>query len=411
MNVVGLITEYNPFHKGHLYHVEEAKKITGSDYCIAVMSGNFVQRGDPAVVNKWVRAKSALDSGIDMVIEIPVHYATASAEFFSTASVALLHNTGIVNSICFGSEEGNLDTLDSIADLLANEPESYKVWLAHYLDKGFNYPTARSKALKKYFPHNFEDVINSPNNILGIEYLKALKRLNSKMSPFTIKRVGAGYHDESSSAPVVSATAIRKQLKANTEGSVVLESMLPTSSLVHLREAIDGNIAPIFPNDFFPLLKYKLLTTHPSELCKVLDITEGLENRILSAISQANSIEVLLDMVTTKRYTRTKINRALIHILLDIDKKPFQTFNHNGYSQYIKVLGFNKKAQHLMKQMKDYATLPIITNVKASSMSLTSLQKKMLDDEIRATNIYNTIVLSKFNQIVKNDYTQPVILT
>lgn len=410
MKIVGVITEYNPFHKGHLYHIEEAKRITGSDYCIAVMSGNFVQRGDPAVVSKWVRAKSALESGADIVIELPIHYSTASAEFFSTASVALLHNTGIVNSICFGSEEGELDTLDLIADVLANEPDSYKEWLAHYLDEGLNFPTARSRALKKHLPHNFDAVINSPNNILGIEYLKALKRLKSPMKPYTIKRIGAGYHDQTSNSPIVSATAIRKYLRNMTEEPSVLADMMPIASLHNLRVAIEDNIAPIFPNDFFPLLKYKLFTTPSRELYKILDITEGLENRILSSINQATSVDMLLDMVTTKRYTRTKINRALLHILLDIDKKSFETFNRNGFSQYIKVLGFNRNAQHLMKQMKDFATLPIITNVKASSMNLTSLQKKMLDDEIRATNIYNTVVLSKFNQFVKNDYTQPVIL-
>ncbi|PKM50777.1 MAG: nucleotidyltransferase [Firmicutes bacterium HGW-Firmicutes-7] len=410
MKIVGVITEYNPFHKGHLYHIEQAKRITGSDYCVAVMSGSFVQRGDPSVISKWARTKSALENGVDIVIELPVHYSTASAEFFSTAAVALLNNTGIIDSICFGSEEGNIESLDLIASVLANEPASYKKWLAHYLDEGLNYPTARSRALKKYFPHELESVINSPNNILGIEYLKALKRLNSSMKPYTIKRIGAGYHDETSSSPVVSATAIRKHLKHISAGSSVLEDMLPASSLLNLRQAIEEKTGPIFPNDFFPLLKYKLLTTHATALRKVLDVTEGLENRILSSIGQATSIDMLLDMVTTKRYTRTKINRALLHILLDIDKKSFETFNLNGFSQYIKVLGFKRDAQHLMKQMKDLATLPIITNVKASSMNLTSLQKKMLETEIRTTNIYNIVVLSKFNQIVRNDYTQSVIL-
>lgn len=412
MKTVGIVTEYNPFHKGHKYHIEASKNITGADYCIAVMSGNFVQRGDPAIINKWSRTRSALECGADIVIEIPVHYATSSAEFFSTASIALLNNTGIVDSICFGSEVGELRELEAISSVLANEPATYKAILAHYLDQGLNYPTARSKALNDYLPnHNLKEVINSPNNILGIEYLKALNRLNSKINPYTIKRIGSGYHDEDTDAPIASATAIRKQLKQNLDDKHTLKQMLPEPSYVELINGITKDkSSPIFANDFLPLLKFRLLTTDPKELNKILDITEGLENRILSSIREAASMDDLLDTLMTKRYTRTKINRALTHILLGIEKKPFEIFNRNGYAQYIKVLGFKKSAQPLMKKMKDHATIPILGNIKSSEKKLTTLQRKMLIDEIRSTDIYNTVVLNKYGTILKNDYTQPIIV-
>lgn len=412
MKTVGIVTEYNPFHKGHQYHIEASKQITGADYCIAVMSGNFVQRGDPAIINKWARAHSALKSGADIVIEIPVHFATSSAEFFSMASIALLNNTGIVDAVCFGSEIGEIDPLDAIASVLANEPIKYKELLSTYLNQGLNYPTARSKALIDFLTnHPIEKVINSPNNILGIEYLKAIKRLDSNIIPYTIKRIGSGYHDEDINTPIASATAIRRVLRQTTNDEYILKEMLPDASYRSITEGMNHfRHTPIFSNDFLPLLKFKLLTTSPKELKKTLDITEGLENRILSLIMEVASWDDLLDQLMTKRYTRTKINRALIHILLGIDKKSFETFNRNGYAQYIRVLGFRKSAQHIMKKMKIHASVPIIGNIKSSEKKLTSLQQKMLYDEIMATNIYNTIVLGKYGTLLKNDYTQPVII-
>lgn len=410
MKVVGLITEYNPFHKGHLFHMNEAKKISNADFSVAIMSGNFVQRGDPSVVDKWTRTKIALENGVDVVIELPVYYSTSSAEFFALSSISLLESTGIVDSVCFGSELGDLEKLDKIASILANEPKKYKMLLNQYLDKGFNFPKARSLALENYMPEIPREIINTPNNILGIEYLKALKRINSKIIPYTILRMGANYHDKRSSLPIASATAIRDVLKESKNANESLEKLLPKASYLEFRKAIDRKITPIFPEDFFPLLQYKLLTTNPKELVNILDITEGFENRIHSTIHQGESMEEFLELLETKRYTRTRINRALFHILLDIKKKPFHIFNNNGYAQYIKILGFRKEAQVLMKEMKNKSSIPIITNVKKSEKNLTSLQKSMLEADIKSTNIYNTVVLSKYNKKAKNDYTQSTII-
>lgn len=416
MRVTGIIAEYNPFHNGHKYHILKSKEITDSDYCVVVMSGNYVQRGEPAMIDKWARTKAALLNGADVVIELPVHYATSSAEFFSLASITLLNNLGVVNSICFGSEVGNIDSLNYIAETLAFEPYEFKILLNNYLKTGISFPKARNKALEDYYhnnkiniPENITKVLNSPNNILGIEYLKALKKLKSNIKPYTIKRIGAGYHDEDSKIPLASASAIRKLLK-NNDNLNKLRTMVPPTSYDIIINEITSNLSPIFYSDIFYLLRYKLLISDSSYLSNITDITEGLENRILSSILESTSINELIKRLSTKRFTNTKINRALLHILLDIDKKSFQTFTHNGCSQYVKVLGFNSKSQILMKKIKDNTILPLIVNVKDSEKYLNPLQNKMLKDEIMSTNVYNTIVMNKYKVCPKNDYTQPIII-
>lgn len=409
MKVVGLIAEYNPFHIGHKIHIEESKRITGADYCVVVMSGNFVQRGEPAIVDKWTRTKIALNCGADMVIELPIAFSTASAEFFSMAAISLLENTGIVNYVCFGSESGEITELDKVASVLWAESDEFKYLLNQYLKQGMNFPKARAHAIEDYLTKDAAIIIKSPNNILGVEYLKALKKIKSTIEPFTIKRIGADYHDEIAHQIIASATAIRKYIMQDSELDA-LHNMVPPVSYEFLSKAIKNKTSPIFLGDFFALLKYNLLTSKPSMLNEILDITEGLENRILSAIQQVASMDELIDSIATKRYTRTKIHRALLHILLNIDKKSFNVFTYNGYAQYIRVLGFNSNAQILMKQLKEKAKLPIIVNVKDARKNLTSLQKKMLDQEILATNIYNAVILDKFGVQCKNDFTQPIVI-
>lgn len=411
MKVVGLVTEYNPFHKGHLYHIEKSKQITGADYCICVMSGNFVQRGNPAIIDKWNRTKSALLSGMDMVIELPIHYSVSSAEYFASAAVSLLNDTGVVDSICFGSELGTLEPLDNLAEIFVTEPRDYKKLLQTHLKSGHNFPSARSLALNDLEGSSYSDIINNPNNILGIEYLKALKRLKSNIKAYTIQRIGAGYHDSSSESNIASATAIRNQiLKAPSPSKADISNMLPPESYLVLKEAIAKNQAPIFPSDIFSLLRYKLITTPEKQLANILDISEGLENRIIASIKSAQSYDELIEMLMTRRYPKTKLHRALIHILLDIDKKSFEIFSNNGYSQYIRVLGFRKDAQPLMRKMKYNSSLPVLGKIKGSEKALTSLQQKMLSDEIRATEIYNTIIMNKYNIKSKNDYSIPLIM-
>jgi predicted nucleotidyltransferase len=413
MKITGIIAEYNPFHNGHKYHIEKSKEITNSEFCIVVMSSNYVQRGEPAVINKWTRTKMALLNGADLVIELPVHFAPASAEFFAMASISILNSTGIVDNVCFGSELGNIHELNDIASILAFEPKEFKSYLNTYLVNGLNFPTARTKALEEYYISNNKtlnnSIIQSPNNILGIEYLKSLKRLDSSITPYTITRKGSNYHDENSNTPFASATAIRKQLFKN-DSIEKLELMLPSSSYKIITEEINNYKCPIFHNDIYNLLRYKLLVTPNNDLENICDVTEGIQNRIISCLEGTTSIKELVEKVSTKRFTNTKINRALLHILLNLKKDEFQAFINNGYCQYIKILGFNSKSKLLLKKLKDNSNLPIVSNVKDSERKLHPLGRKMLQDEIRCTNIYNTLIMNKYNTYEKNDYTQPIII-
>lgn len=408
MKIVGLITEYNPFHKGHLYHIEQAKLMTGADYVVVVMSGNYVQRGEPAIVDKWTRTKMALASGADLVIELPVHFATSSAEFFSSASISLLSQTGIITDVCFGSEVGTLDVLLDIAQILIDEPALYKAALKQYLQQGLRFPKARALAMRDYTKNSvYDDIIQSPNNILATEYLKALIKLKSTIKPHTIKRIGAGYHDEHVNHVVASASAIRKQLKQHNDAN--LSELLPSSSYPIMQDALKKGAMPIYYEDFYSLIKYKLLTTPSHQLIKILDVTEGLENRFIQKNKTSHNLSELQSQVATKRFTNTKINRALLHILLDIDYQSHNTFSMHNYVQYIKVLGYKKKSSEIMRLLKAHATLPIIVNTKDSMPHLTSLQRKMLEDEIKSTHIYNTIVYNKLGAKLKNDFTQQLI--
>jgi predicted nucleotidyltransferase len=408
MKVVGLITEYNPFHKGHMYHIEEAKRITGSDYLIVVMSGNYVQRGEPAIVDKWTRTHIALHCGADVVIELPVHFSTASAEFFSSAAVSLLSATGVVDSICFGSESGDITELSTVADFLANEPEAFKLYLNEKLSSGISFPKARALALEHFLDKSLIDLIHSPNNILGIEYLKAIKKLNLHIKPFTIKRIGSSYHDYDILNNIASASAIRNHLQVDALDTII--NTLPQNSYDLFNEAIVSKKAPIYYNDFMPILKYALYTMSKKELANILDISEGIESRILKASKEAMTISQLIDLVKTKRYTHTKISRALLHILLNINKDEFNLFVENQYCQYIKILGFRNDALEVMKGIKSNGSLPLITNVKDSTKTLTSVQLKMLTKEILASDIYNTVIEGKYQVNIGNDYTNPIII-
>lgn len=417
MRVVSIISEYNPFHNGHKYQIEKAKKLTNSDYCVIIMSSNFVQRGEPAIVDKWTRTKMALRNGADLVIELPVHFATSSAEFFSYASVILINNLGIIDYLCFGSEVGDLSILKNLANVLCNEPEEFKSYLHEQINKGISFATARSNALIKFITNNnlsslsqeeLKHIIKSPNNILGIEYLKSLIRLNSTIKPVTIKRIGTHYHDEHIVGNIASATGIRKAVSESNLN--IIDGCMPNSAFKLLEEQIQRNKGPIFLDDFSSLFQYKLKTSTPSQLARHVDITEGLENRILNASTNAFSISDIITNTSTKRYPITKIKRAILHILLDINKKDYNSFIENNYVQYVKVLGFRKESSVLLKNMKDHCNLPIISNVKDSMKTLNSIQRKMLEQEIKSTDIYNIILKDKLGIDMLNDFTQRIII-
>lgn len=394
MKVVGLITEYNPFHNGHLYHLLESKKITESDYSIAVMSGNFLQRGEPALVDKWTRAKMAIDNGVDLVIELPLIYACQSAEFFAFGSVKILDSLGIVNSICFGSESGDIQSLDYIADILYEEPKAYKEYLKSYLDQGLSYPRAREYALTTYLKDfteldfsNLGKIISSPNNILSIEYLKSLKKIKSNIKPFTIKRIKANYHDKNLTGSISSATAIRQQLIENP----VLENIkhtVPNTTYMHLVNFYKDHNCFNSLENYSMILLYLLRNSSSSALRNIVDVSEGLDNRIIDCSAKYNDINDILECVNTKRYTITRLRRILIHLLINIDKKSINYLQSHG-PQYIRVLGANANGIYLLKQIKKNCSLPIITKFADYKKFNNDILNKMIEIDKKATDIYS----------------------
>lgn len=425
MKTVGLIAEYNPFHNGHLYHIKEARKITGAENVIVVMSGNYVQRGVPAIMPKHLRTEVALKAGVSVVIELPVCYATASAEYFAAGAISLFERLGCIDSICFGSECGDYAILEKIAHVTADEPDEYCFALREGLRKGMSYPQARHLAIKTYLKEDSLDaVLEQPNNILGIEYIKALYKNRSNIKSYTIKRMVSGYHDEHLSGNYSSASAIRKLLAyasrsihleddgmfdepSMSEALTRLEDQVPPSC-IRLLEEMHRTRYPIYSNDFSLLLKYKLLTESRDTLVRYHDITDDLANRIMNHADDFITFDQFCDLLKTRDMTYTRISRSLLHILLNITNEDMLTYRRDGYCQYAHILGFRKDSGKLLTELKQHAKIPLITRLTQSGeLSNTGLQ--MLDQDILASNLYESIITNKFKMPFINEYQQQIV--
>ncbi|CDF57907.1 nucleotidyltransferase [Thermobrachium celere] len=397
MNVTGIIVEYNPLHNGHVYHISKTKELTNCDALVAVMSGPFVQRGEPSFVDKWVRTKMALNSGVDLVIELPVIYSKSSAEGFAFGAVSTLDATGIIDNICFGSEIGDISALYKIAEILVYEPSNYKTYLKNFLKLGDSYPSARLKALNNYILyHNLlnvndidiENILNNSNNILGIEYIKSILKINSKIKPYTIKRIVNKYNQKNLTGNISSATAIRK----NFMNEEVKKSM-PDFCYKMIKEQIENKNAPISLKDFEDIIFYILRTSDTKKLENIIDVNEGLENKLKQASEDTKDIYELIKTVKSKRYTQTRIQRILINILLNHTKDLNDKINN--YPNYIRVLGFNDKGRQLIKLMKKNAKVPIITNPNKNDYNLLKL-------DIDAYDVYS-LALNGEKRLSKSD--------
>ena len=390
MKITGLIAEYNPFHNGHQYHMEQAKKCTGADAILVVMSGDFVQRGAPAIMPKHLRAQMALESGASVVLELPVCFSTASAEKFAYGAVALLNQLGCVDSLCFGSECGDVTVLNNLAEILRKEPAKYKLALSEYLRQGDVFPLARQKAVADYLDSNVADpVLAEPNNILGIEYLKALQRLVSPISPCTIERISSHYHDTRLRETYSSATAIREKMQCAELNWDTLKEQMPKAAVKVMKEH-DQVCFPIVSNDFSLLLKYKLLTETRETLVGYEDVSEELANRILNHLNRYESYEQFCDCLKTKEVTHSRVRRALLHILLGIKKSSSST------PLYARILGFRKDASDVLSAIKKYSELPLLTKLTATE-ELSLEARKMLDSDIFASNLYASLISDKFH--------------
>lgn len=400
MNITAIISEYNPLHKGHLYHIETAKKETSADFIIAIMSGNFVQRGTPAIVDKYTRAKAVLNSGADLVLELPVMYATSSAEYFALGGVALANALGCVTHLSFGSEYGQADKIMKTAKLLLEEPEEMKLPLKEALKEGLSYPAARAHAVKISHPE-LADLLEKPNNILGVEYCKALLKLSSTIMPHTVKRKGQDYHSETADAGFASATGIRKLLREKPEDHKnFLKSQLAPAAYELLNTHLENT--PLTEDDFSMLLHYKLITENRAHLTEYFGVNRDLSNRIYKHLNEFESFSSFAELLKTKNITRTAINRALLHILLDVKAEDVQAVTKRGCVDYIRVLGFRKEAAGLLKEFSELPEIPLITNLSAAPV--------LCEIDIRADQIYQICASQKYGIPYQNEYQRKMLV-
>lgn len=408
MKTVGIIAEYNPFHNGHLYHLQKSKQITGAEISVAVMSGNFVQRGEPAIFDKWTRAEMAVKNGVDVVFELPFCYAANNAEYFAKGAVRLLDALGCIDALSFGSEEGELDKLEKAAALAADESAEFRQALKDAMDLGYSYPKARGEAMAKFIEGD-TSFLKSSNNILAIEYLKQLRLLKSDMRAFTVKRSGQDYLSDklpeniekvASEAPeFASATGIRRKMLEVVDLSAI-EDFVPEGTMSVLKK-IDKDVKCTL-NDFKDMLTYEVLKKSPQEIAEIYAAAEGLENKLKAAVRDAGSTDDIVASVISKRYTETRIKRMLIQTVIGMTKNDFE-FIDESKAMYGRILGFSARGAKLIKEIKksDKCTVPIITNINKEVLE-EEAQRKLMAYDILASDIYNLAL--KKNVYSNSDY-------
>ncbi len=405
--VLGIIAEYNPFHNGHLYHLAESKKAVNAGYTVAVISGNFVQRGNTSLTNKWIKTKMALQNGVDLVIELPTIYSVSSAENFASGSIKILNSLKIVDYLSFGTELCDVNLLNEFAEVLYTEPKEYVSILNHELGKGFSFPKARENALLMYLNdiRRYANILSSPNNILAIEYLKALKQESSSIIPFSIKRNKVDYNSTEIVDGFASATAIRKIALTNDVWS--LRKAMPMSSFDLMYDQLRaGKVVPNLSR-FEHEIIYNLRKMSLEEIADLPDVSEGLENLIKNAANSCNTIQELVGIIKSKRYTETRIKRILVYCLLGITKKDM--LNSKKVSPYVRVLGFNVRGKELISAIAhSNPKLDIITSPRRYlDESNNKVLKAMLEKDIFATDIYT--LGYDFDSFSNLDFTTPVI--
>lgn len=416
MKTAGIIAEYNPFHLGHQYQINYVKEISGADYVIIAMSGDFVQRGAPALLSKHRRAEMALRCGADLVLELPVSVSCSSAEFFAMGGVSLLHGLGIVNMLCFGSEEGELPLFLETAELLLSEPAEYQTALQAALREGNSFPLARNQALLSCFCQSHPELsgssltafLSSPNNILGIEYCKALLRLNSLIRPVTLKRKGTDYHEiHLTRALPPSASGIRNYLEQVCEPVAeeihdALSDFLPQAALELLTESCISRSC-MTEKDLDLLLHYCLLSETAESLARYLDVTPDLARRILNRRNGYEGFRQFVQLLKTRELTQTRIQRALLHILLRIRTVP-------GQVPYARVLGFRNSASPLLKAIKKEGKIPLLTKPSDAQKILDAQALSLLEETTYASNIYESLLCHKTGRKFVHEYEKPILL-
>ena len=407
MKVIGIIAEYNPFHNGHKYQIDALKKQTGADYVIIAMSGNFLQRGVPALCDKYTRARMALSCGADLVLELPAIWATASAEYFAHGGVHLLNQTGVVTHLGFGAETDNLDALCSVSSILKEEPVSYREALSIELKKGETYPTARKNALlaavDALSSTILDELLDTPNNILALEYLKALP---DTITPVLVQRKGAGYHESDIHTELPSATAIRD---AVFQGNSSFINAMPAEAYAVLQQCIAEN-ALINSDDFSDIMGYRLLSIAKEGYAKYADCNQELSNKIQNQLKNYSGFDTFCQALKSKDLTYTRISRLLLHILLDIKQKDYASGKELGYAPYLRVLGFRKDATPLLNAIKKEAGVPLVTKVADAASLLSPEAYSLFEKDLYASSVYNQVMTVRKQQPPANDYTSQIVI-
>lgn len=407
--ITGIIAEYNPFHNGHAYQIEQARLLTGCDFLVVVMSGDYVQRGAPAVFDKYTRARMALACGADLVLELPVACSCASAEFFASGAVSLLDGLGCVDFLCFGSESGNLQSLMEPARILAKESPVFQEALRRGLSLGLSFPAARKEAFRACASN--PDILDLPNNILGIEYLKALLQRESSIKPVTIKRKGQGYHDTLLDSGFASASGIRRFLKqeeAPLSALPALKESLPDPVMEVLKDTL-AHTLPVWEEDFSTLLRYELLRQSASDLTRYADISPDLGRRLKNCADKFSSFSEFVALVKTKDVTYTRITRALFHILLNLTGEDTR---NSVAMPYARILGFRKDHSRILGLLKENSRIPIIPKAADYKTYLTPDLQPLFEKDLFAANLYETIAAAKQKRAFLHDLKRsPVILS
>jgi predicted nucleotidyltransferase len=390
LKAVGIIAEYNPFHNGHLWHLEQARQLSGQEAVVAVMSGNFVQRGEPAMADKWKRAQMAVGSGVDLVLELPTVFAVRSAENFATAGIRLLASLGVVASVAFGAENPEVSLLTALAK--ASDERRTAEILKQGLDAGQLYAAALGKALSKRTGLAME-TIAAPNNILAVEYIRAIRRYAPGLNPVPVARTAAGYHDKAVAGPIASATAIRQELQYGSCGGAEVRQALPAASAAVLQALIEDGQGPVFYRDFDQMILTRLRVAALSDIEQLPDVSEGLHNKIKDSALQAATLEELFEQVKSRRYSRTRLQRIVIHALLGSRKDQLAGFDAEG-PLYARVLAFNDRGRALLRVMRSKAAIPVITKTTRFLSSsgrdgrrLSAVQAMLAADTL-ATDLY-----------------------
>lgn len=385
VRAVGVVIEYNPFHNGHQWHLNEAKKQSGCLAVVGVMSGNFVQRGEPAIFDKWARAEMAVRGGVDLILELPTVFAVRSAQYFATGGIRLLHSLGIVSHVCFGAEHADLPLLKTIAN--ATEDVTFDNSLHSYLKAGSTYAAAFGRALAECYQVS-PDIIKSPNNILGIEYLRAMEKFAPQLIPVAVMRQQSQYNDTLLTAPFASATAIRHALLDKMCNNEEINSAIPLTTTNLMQNLLNDQRGPVTLSSLSNIILAQLRRASLEKLAKLPGVSEGLHYKIRECALQAGNVDQLLSLLKSKRYPYTRLQRILIHSLLETTQEQLAGFDQLG-PLYGRVLAFNQQGRHLLKQMNEQSRIPIITKTthfltskQRGSQELTPLQQMLAVDTI-----------------------------